>query len=215
MNLTLRTPLLTCKRVKLNSRTCLRSPATIATAVRAQHSDARPEFTEAALAETRQEQWKRYRRSRTWRRIGKFALIGLGFLPIYMMFHPLEEKHLVSAAERDLDKHPMIRQLVEDAATKPLRGGHAEINMEKRVPSTLSDETLKSSQLLGPKRAFWSHSQQELLYFQWFGMLLSGWPTVVHGGAVATAFLEAFSRAAACMEPTSGLRPMHTIRTIP
>lgn len=161
----------------------------------------------SALAAEREHQWKKYRRARNLRR---FAALGI-FTTVFVIGKNVLG-NVFDASERNfqvidekLAKLPQVRQLLEDAATRSLRDTYAEINLDKRVPSTLTDHTLNSNLLLGPKRAFWSHSQKELLFFQWFGMFLSGWPSVVHGGAVATAMSEAMSRAAACIEPTAGI----------
>ncbi|CBX92995.1 hypothetical protein LEMA_P038960.1 [Plenodomus lingam JN3] len=47
---------------------------------------------------------------------------------------------------------------------------------------------------LGVQRAFWNANAQEMVAVVWIGGGLSGWPGVVHGGAIATIFEEVMAR---------------------
>ena len=50
------------------------------------------------------------------------------------------------------------------------------------------------SRALGVQRAFWNVDTNELVAAVWIGTALSGWPTLAHGGAVATIFEDCMSR---------------------
>jgi hypothetical protein len=47
---------------------------------------------------------------------------------------------------------------------------------------------------LGVQRAFWNADTREMVAVVWIGGGLSGWPSVAHGGAIATIFEEAMAR---------------------
>ncbi len=47
---------------------------------------------------------------------------------------------------------------------------------------------------LGVQRAFWNAETKEMVAVLWIGGGLSGWPGVVHGGAIATVFEEIMAR---------------------
>lgn len=163
--------------------------------------DPQPEWVQHAEAfRLRELEWKRYRRARNWRWGRNLTFASLGFAAVYFTIHYPSEETVTSI----LGKSPKIKRILDDAATKSPGGEYVELGLEKAVPASLTDETLRGVKLLGPRRAYWSQSQQELLHFQWFGALLSGWPTVVHGGAIATTLSEAMSTAAALIETEAG-----------
>lgn len=47
---------------------------------------------------------------------------------------------------------------------------------------------------LGVQRAFWNAETREMVAVVWLGGGMSGWPSVAHGGAIATIFEEAMAR---------------------
>lgn len=103
-----------------------------------------------------------------------------------------------------VDELPLVKKMRLDAATKPLLQCYQELNLYRSSASTLTETTLAGPDLLGPQRAFWSAGDQELVLVAWFGWHLNGWPTIVHGGAIATVMSDAMSRAVGCMHPSDG-----------
>ncbi|KAK6434674.1 hypothetical protein LTR95_009140 [Oleoguttula sp. CCFEE 5521] len=57
--------------------------------------------------------------------------------------------------------------------------------------------TLQGSKGLGVERVFWDRGEQRLVAIVWFGGALSGWPSVTHGGLIATILSEKLALAAA------------------
>lgn len=53
---------------------------------------------------------------------------------------------------------------------------------------------LSGTRGLGVQRAFWNAETREMVAVVWIGGGLSGWPSVAHGGAIATIFEEAMAR---------------------
>lgn len=47
---------------------------------------------------------------------------------------------------------------------------------------------------IGVQRAFWNPGAKEMVLVVWIGEGLSGWPGIVHGGAIATVFEELIAR---------------------
>lgn len=69
---------------------------------------------------------------------------------------------------------------------------------------TMTAQTLAGSRSLGIQRAFWNVDTHELVAVVWFGTALSGWPTLAHGGAVATIFEDCMSRMVAGPDASIG-----------
>ncbi|KAL1606653.1 hypothetical protein SLS60_004059 [Paraconiothyrium brasiliense] len=59
---------------------------------------------------------------------------------------------------------------------------------------TITGHALAGSKGLGVQRAFWNPKTKELVAVVWIGTALSGWPTMAHGGAIATIFEDCMSR---------------------
>lgn len=53
---------------------------------------------------------------------------------------------------------------------------------------------LSGTQGLGVQRAFWNAETREMVAVLWIGGALAGWPSVCHGGAIATIFEETMAR---------------------
>jgi hypothetical protein len=74
-------------------------------------------------------------------------------------------------------------------------------------------QTLAGSQGLGIQRAFWNAETKEMVAVVWIGGALSGWPSLAHGGAIATIFEDVMSRMVAGPDVSIGmisLRRLHT-----
>ena len=74
-------------------------------------------------------------------------------------------------------------------------------------------QTLAGSQGLGIQRAFWNAETREMVAVVWIGGALSGWPSLAHGGAIATIFEDVMSRMVAGPDVSMGmiwLRRFHT-----
>ncbi|KAF2190548.1 hypothetical protein K469DRAFT_656960 [Zopfia rhizophila CBS 207.26] len=67
-------------------------------------------------------------------------------------------------------------------------------NNENKITRTLTQQSMAGAQGLVVQRAFWNSETRELVAVVWFGGALCGWPGLAHGGAIATAFDEVFSR---------------------
>ncbi|KAH7116857.1 hypothetical protein B0J11DRAFT_102663 [Dendryphion nanum] len=92
-----------------------------------------------------------------------------------------------------------------DATSKGQRGW-MELDIRKNIVESrtvgesnnaiqkLTQETLTGYRGLGIQRAFWNSETRELVAVVWIGPMLSGWPGVAHGGAIATMFQDAMSR---------------------
>lgn len=65
---------------------------------------------------------------------------------------------------------------------------------EGKSTRTLTLHTLAGSKGLGIQRAFWNVDTKELVAVVWIGTALGGWPTMAHGGAIATIFEDCMSR---------------------
>ncbi|KAF2708297.1 hypothetical protein K504DRAFT_382369 [Pleomassaria siparia CBS 279.74] len=65
---------------------------------------------------------------------------------------------------------------------------------EDKMTRIVTQQTMAGSQGLGIQRAFWNTVTRELIAVVWIGGALAGWPTVAHGGAIATIFEDAMSR---------------------
>lgn len=74
------------------------------------------------------------------------------------------------------------------------------------VTRTLTQKTMAGSGGLGIQRAFWNPVTRELIAVVYFGGRLSGWPGLVHGGAIATVFEDGFSRVVAGPDTAIGGR---------
>lgn len=97
-------------------------------------------------------------------------------------------------------------------ADTPLRGigkgqgGWVELDIKRNLAESpidgtdtgriqrLTQETLSGYRGLGIQRAFWNSETRELVAVVWIGPMLSGWPGVAHGGAIATMFQDSMSR---------------------
>ncbi|OCK78006.1 hypothetical protein K432DRAFT_406818 [Lepidopterella palustris CBS 459.81] len=66
-----------------------------------------------------------------------------------------------------------------------------------KVTRTLTQQAMAGAGGLGIQRAFWNAATRELIAVVWFGGALSGWPGLVHGGAIATVLDEGLSRVVA------------------
>lgn len=53
---------------------------------------------------------------------------------------------------------------------------------------------ISGTQGLGVQRAFWNDETKEMVAVIWIGGGLAGWPSVAHGGAIATIFEEIMAR---------------------
>lgn len=200
-------------RASVTPWAALRIQRIAAQVARASTYTGKPEYSPEDLTQ----QWASYRRARRWRYFRNFTFLSLGFFPVWLLLHPPDDPLLSEALSHNLANLPQVRQLLDDAATKPLDQCYAEIDLSRRGSASLTDKTLKGGNLLGPQRAFWSDSEQELLVFVWFGVLLNGWPGVVHGGAIGTVISDAMSVAAGCTRPSIAgkngyqlFKPMHS-----
>ena len=121
-----------------------------------------------------------------------------------------------SGSELDLK---LVKNLEAKLSTLPvveeLRGttGSEEINWEEvRVMyeegNTMVNQSMSGYPKLGAAKAFWNQSRRELGMVTWYGASLCGWPTMVHGGATATVFIEGMGRAVNCL--TGGMSSVET-----
>ncbi|KAF2787214.1 hypothetical protein K505DRAFT_258206 [Melanomma pulvis-pyrius CBS 109.77] len=94
---------------------------------------------------------------------------------------PLDESEEEKRAWVELD---IKRNIAETEATED----------NGKVTRIATEQTLAGSQGLGIQRAFWNSETRELVAVVWIGGALSGWPTLAHGGAVATIFEDAMVR---------------------
>jgi hypothetical protein len=67
-----------------------------------------------------------------------------------------------------------------------------EINDEAQKEGLLG--VMNGTRGVGVQRAFWNSETREMVAVVWIGGGLSGWPSVAHGGAIATIFEEAMAR---------------------
>ncbi|KAK6440816.1 hypothetical protein LTR95_002971 [Oleoguttula sp. CCFEE 5521] len=145
------------------------------------------------------------------------GLAGAGLAVGYLVPPPLaepgsrEDKQLVADLNKKIDNEFKVKVLRGKCLgvakqLKGERGGWVEV-----VAAPLGEEaageakgerralikTLQSSSGLGVERVFWDRGEQRLVAIVWFGGALSGWPSVTHGGLIATILSEKLALAAA------------------
>ena len=165
-----------------------------------------PTFQHFSSPQAIAELWAAHQKARRRRILRNLVFFFTGFGGILYFFRSIDKVTVTEAIDHALDHHnPLVEELRMGAATKPLNQCYQEINLTPRSPgATLTQETLNGPYMLGPQRAFWSSSKKELILVAWFGSRLSGWPTVAHGGSIATVMSDAMSRAVGCIYPSNG-----------
>ncbi|OQO02335.1 hypothetical protein B0A48_11889 [Cryoendolithus antarcticus] len=145
------------------------------------------------------------------------GLAGAGLAVGYLVPPPLaelgsqEDRQLVADLNKRIDQEFKVKVLRGKCLgvakqLKGERGGWVEV-----VAPQVGDEkvgegkgergslikTLQGSKGLGVERVFWDRGEQRLVAIVWFGGALSGWPSVTHGGLIATMLSEKLALAAA------------------
>lgn len=153
---------------------------------------------------------RRYRRAILWSSLS-LALGGmLGTLVSHTIApppHPMPGTHEDSILMHDLEaqidsefKVTVLRgkcnpaaakYLGQDATWREIRPGGG-VAREGRM----THDAMAGARGLGVERVFWNGKAKELVAVVWFGGSVTGWPGVVHGGAIATAMAEKMALAA-------------------
>ncbi|KAJ4335818.1 hypothetical protein N0V95_008781 [Ascochyta clinopodiicola] len=118
-----------------------------------------------------------------------------------------EDALILQSLETDVDKLDIVKGL-----RKKSYSVHSDVPLSSaagvEVPKAWLEVDLGKSEVeqggllgvmsgtrgLGVQRAFWNAETREMVAVVWIGGGLSGWPSVAHGGAIATIFEEAMAR---------------------
>ena len=150
-----------------------------------------------------------------WYGILLFGGVSAG-LTVRNFFHPAlpspgsrEDELALLALTSDADQLDVVKwmrsQIKAAADTEDSKGtGWIELDVKTHIAESKDDEhsttrpltsqTLAGSRALGIQRAFWNAETRELVAAVWIGTALSGWPTLAHGGAIATIFEDCMAR---------------------
>jgi hypothetical protein len=139
-----------------------------------------------------------------------------------------EDKLIVESLGQDIDRLDIVRTLRKQSfnlhTDAPISGagsgGKSKVKgwVEVEVDSTNDQEgkaktgmlgALSGTRGFGVQRAFWNAETREMVAVVWIGGGLSGWPGVMHGGAIATIFEETMAR---MVRGPSGAIGMYTIQ---
>ncbi|KAK3215421.1 hypothetical protein GRF29_19g3238339 [Pseudopithomyces chartarum] len=150
-----------------------------------------------------------------WYGIVLFGGVSAG-LTVRNFFHPAlpspgsrEDELALAALTSDADQLDVVKwmrsQIKAAEDTEDSKGnGWVELDVRTHIAESTDDEhsttrpltsqTLAGSRALGVQRAFWNADTRELVAAVWIGTALSGWPTLAHGGAIATIFEDCMAR---------------------
>ncbi|KAF9698399.1 hypothetical protein EKO04_003825 [Ascochyta lentis] len=116
---------------------------------------------------------------------------------------------ILQSLNADIDKLDIVKELrkksysvhsdvpLSSAAGVEVPKAWVEIDLGKReVEEGGLLGVMSGTRGLGVQRAFWNAETREMVAVVWIGGGLSGWPSVAHGGAIATIFEEAMARMA-------------------
>lgn len=137
-----------------------------------------------------------------------------------------EDELALEALAAVVDALPIVKQMRAQGyhlhSDTPLdstgkgRGGWMEIEIRENIAEiaedkdkttrTITKHSLAGSKGFGVQRAFWNSETRELVAVVWFGGGMSGWPSIAHGGAIATMFQDAMARMIAGPNVSIGTR---------
>ncbi|KAK7536444.1 uncharacterized protein J3D65DRAFT_418717 [Phyllosticta citribraziliensis] len=91
-----------------------------------------------------------------------------------------------------LDELPVVKALRAEEGWVEIARKPEEESADGKEPAGLVARRLAASaHLLGPRRVWWNGQRREGVSVGWAGPGVTGWPTVVHGGAIAAVVVEA------------------------
>lgn len=99
-------------------------------------------------------------------------------------------------------KLPIVRELSADPAWQSWHAYEDRTNSEEKRRGSVTAGALSGSKALAYQRVFWNPATGELVNVVYFGGGTSGWPGVVHGGALATVLDETLGRCAILRFPS-------------
>ncbi|KAK8215915.1 hypothetical protein IWZ01DRAFT_538882 [Phyllosticta capitalensis] len=117
-----------------------------------------------------------------------------------------ERKERLEVMEGRLEELPVVKALMAEDGWAELgdrRVGREELReqLERHAEEEekhkakgggfVGEQLAASKHLLGPRRVWWNAQKDQGVSVGWAGSGVAGWPTVVHGGAIATALIEA------------------------
>ncbi|KAF1978252.1 hypothetical protein BU23DRAFT_451246 [Bimuria novae-zelandiae CBS 107.79] len=121
-----------------------------------------------------------------------------------------EDELALAALTTDIDKLGIVEWMrskcspSDESVDAQKRPGWVELDVKSYIAEskdedekktrTFTGQTLVGSKGLGVQRAFWNTETKELVAVVWIGTALSGWPTIAHGGAIATIFEDCMAR---------------------
>ncbi|KAK8193656.1 uncharacterized protein BKA78DRAFT_123643 [Phyllosticta capitalensis] len=118
-----------------------------------------------------------------------------------------ERKERLEVIEGRLEELPVVKALMAEDGWAELgdrRAGREELREQlerhaeeeekhkgKGKGGFVGEQLAASKHLLGPRRVWWNAQKDQGVSVGWAGSGVAGWPTVVHGGAIATVLIEA------------------------
>ena len=106
-----------------------------------------------------------------------------------------EDEALLSKLRRDLGDLPIVKELRGHQEQWTEYDAYASLPVEAKRTS-MTARAMHGSRGLGIQRIFWNEEEKRLINVVFLGGYLTGWPGVVHGGAVATMLHESLERVA-------------------
>ncbi|KAK8103748.1 uncharacterized protein PG998_010781 [Apiospora kogelbergensis] len=113
-----------------------------------------------------------------------------------------EDRYVMAGIHERAAKLPIVRELSADPAWQSWHAYEDRTNSEEKRRGSVTAGALSGSKALAYQRVFWNPATGELVNVVYFGGGTSGWPGVVHGGALATVLDETLGRCAILRFPS-------------
>ncbi|KAK7606112.1 hypothetical protein JOL62DRAFT_616472 [Phyllosticta paracitricarpa] len=150
----------------------------------------------------------------SWRKVAAYSsLVVLGLLAANQLIEFLFPKTAKAESEEEqrarleetaqrLNELPVVKALrveegwveigrVEGQQLKEVGDKKGKKKEETTAAGLVAQQLAASTHLLGPRRVWWNELRGEGISVGWAGPGVTGWPTVVHGGAIAAVMVEA------------------------
>ncbi|KAF2839881.1 hypothetical protein M501DRAFT_743351 [Patellaria atrata CBS 101060] len=157
--------------------------------------------------------------------IGRTVNPFLSPTPLPLLDSP-EERLLSKSSSKAIDALPIIQELRSSISPNPNDSKALYSNVEREkfssgryagfveilpghgqaVSRTFTRKSLAGSNKVGQTRTFFNPSTKEVIAVIWFGTLVSGWPTITHGGVIATIMQDNMTKV------LTGLKNLEDIR---
>ncbi|KAK6860285.1 hypothetical protein PG995_003921 [Apiospora arundinis] len=132
--------------------------------------------------------------------VGSLFRISISPPPLPVPGTP-EDRYIIAGIHERAEKLPVVQELSADPAWESWHAYDDRTSDEKRK-SSITAGALSGSKALAYQRVFWNPSTGEVVNVVYFGGGTSGWPGVVHGGALATVLDETLGRCAILRFPS-------------